>query len=319
MASTTECVRCTRPDPTLGVVCATCAAKVLKQLMQLADLVTEIDTTVARQARSGPPTVGGVTADPPEPANRAARDAAWAAGNTIVVWMVEVARLRGTPLPGREPLQRAPIGPLCRVATPKRWEVRQGCGHQSCDTIRGVRPTSTMPPPTHPIARAARWLAEQIDWLRHRQDADEAFAELVYAAAAVRRAVDTNSPRWYAGPCGGEQEDGEPCPADLYGHVGAEILRCGTCGSWTYAADRRAWLLDKAEDVLGTAAQLAAAATSLGYENVTSARVRGYAHRGRIVAHGMDEWARPTYRFGDLLAILDAADTPNDRSRTQVA
>ncbi|HEY0642293.1 MAG TPA: hypothetical protein VGD39_02660, partial [Nocardioides sp.] len=220
MPSTSECARCARPDPTLGVVCPTCTAKVIKQLVQLADLVREIDTTVARQARSGPPTVGGVTAEPAEPANRAARDAAWAAGNTVVVWMLEVARLRGAPLPGALPLQRAPIGPLCRVASPRRWEVRQGCGHPSCDAVRGLRPAVIVPPAVHPIARAAQWLAEQLDWLRHREDASDAFGELEYAAAAVRRAVDTNSPRWYAGPCGGEQEDGEPCPADLYGHVG---------------------------------------------------------------------------------------------------
>jgi hypothetical protein len=318
MASTSECARCARPDPTLGVVCPTCAAKVIKQLTQLADLVAEVETTVARQARYGPPTFGGFSSEPPEPANRTARDAAWAAGNTVVVWMAEVARLRGAPLPGREPLQRAPVGPLCTWAARVRL-LHQACGHASCDAIRGLRLASTISVEPHPIARAARWLAEQLDWLRHREHADEAFGELEYAAAAIRRAVDTNSPRWYAGPCGGEREDGEPCDADLYGHVGAEILRCGACGSWTYAADRRAWLLDKAEDVLGTSAQLAAAATSLGYEGVTGARVRGYAHRGRIVAHGVDEWARPTYRFGDLLALLDVADTPTDQSRGQVA
>lgn len=308
--STPECARCGKPDPTRGYICSSCTDKVTRQLRQLADLVSEVETTAARQARTGPPTAGGVTADPPEPANLTAADAGWAAGNTVVAWMIEVATLRGVPLPA-PPTARAGIGPLCPPAERAIYGHRP-CDHGSCAAIRGRTPA-------HPIARAALWLVDQMDWLRHRDVADDALAELEYAAAIVRRTVDTRSPRWYAGPCGGVTDSGGECTADLYGHVGAEILRCGACGSWTYASERRAWLLERVEDVLGTAAQLAAAATSLGYEAVTSARIRGYAHRGRIVAHGSDQWARPTYRFGDVLDLLDAADTPKDQSHVQVA
>lgn len=320
--SAPECARCGRPDPTRGYICTTCTDKVARQLRQLADLAGDVETTVARQARTGPPTAGGVTADPAEPANRTAADAEWTAGNTLVVWMGEVARLRGVPLPAR-PVAGWQIGPVCLAAERARHGHRP-CPHRSCTEVgvmmRDGRLAKPMAATTqHPIARAALWLVDHLDWLRHRAEADDALAELEYAAAIVRRTVDTRSPRWYAGPCGGTATTGAECLADLYGLVGAEILRCGACGSWTYAADRRAWLLDRMEDVLGTAAQLAAAATALGHEGVTSARIRGYAHRGRIVAHGVDQWARPTYRFGDVLDLVGVPDTPRDQSRVHVA
>jgi hypothetical protein len=154
--------------------------------------------------------------------------------------------------------------------------------------------------PKH-VGECMRWLAkeEQIRWLRYRAEVAEAFDELDYAAQLVIRTIDAPASRWYAGPCGC---DG--CEADLYGRAGAKTLHCRDCGAQAHADDRRQWLLRQADNTLGTAAELARFVTAMRSELVTSAQVRGLAHRGRITAHGTDRLGRPTYRVGDVLAVL---------------
>lgn len=64
------------------------------------------------------------------------------------------------------------------------------------------------------------------------------------------------------------------------------------------------------EDYLASAADISELSEVFG-QHVTAAMIRGYAHRGRIAAHGTRvDWRGrevPTYRIGDVRAALDAA------------
>lgn len=141
------------------------------------------------------------------------------------------------------------------------------------------------------------WLAGQTHWLRYRPEAIEAFDELTDACRLVRRTIDLPVPRWYAGPC--------ECGSELYAASQAVTVRCRDqeCGAQYDAAERKAWLLAQARDVLAHAGWIASAASALG-EPVTADMIYGYSRRGRLLAHGQDGLRRPLYRVGDVLDIL---------------
>lgn len=298
-----ECDRCGQPVADLAYVCARCGEALRRGLLRLAAYAGEMLVDVAKQARHRALVAAG-RPEPPLPYNPDAAARAWSVGNVVTTWAVHVSDHRGAPTP---PAARPQAGPLCRAG--------YGCRHGSCDAIR-TRAVE------HPIGRAARWLAGHVDWLRHRPEAQEAFDELLDATEVARRTIDSPSDRWYAGPCGAELADGTKCTADLYARHGADVVRCADCGGEHDAVGRQAWLLDVAQDTLGHAALLAAAASALG-RRCTAEQIRGLAHRARLLPHGRDLWNRPTYRLGDVLELLDqlehTAVTTRRDSRTGVA
>ncbi len=143
------------------------------------------------------------------------------------------------------------------------------------------------------------WIADQLDWLRYRLEVVQALDELDYAAQLVDRAIDAPAQHWYAGRC---LEGG--CDAELYARHGAQLIRCRDCGTRHDAEERKRWLLEQAEDTLGTAAEISRLVSAMRAELLTSSQVRSMAHRGRIAAHGVDRHGYPTYRVGDVLAVL---------------
>jgi hypothetical protein len=152
------------------------------------------------------------------------------------------------------------------------------------------------------LADQFNWLAGQVDWLRHQPAGGLAMDDLAEACRNLRRLIDCPVPLEYAGPCNTPVDDGQACQQDLYAAPGAAFITCRECGAVHDSAGRRAWLLGQVEDRLATAATCAAAITGLGVE-VTSAQVRGYAHRARLAAHGTDVHGRPLYRVGDVLDL----------------
>lgn len=294
MTSQPECLRCGQPVNDQGYCCGRCGEQLRRALLRLAAMAGDVQDDITKQARHRAKVAAG-RPEPPLPYNPTAADRAWAAGNTVVTWTFHVSAQRGAPTPPR-PVRK--LGPLCPAG--------YGCRHPSCIDIRTRRID-------HPVARAARWLAGHVDWLRHRPESVEAFDELFDACDLVRRAIDSPGDTWYAGPCGEVNDAGDECLADLYARHEAEVVRCQACGAHHDAVLRREWLLDVAQDTLGTAATLAAAATALG-RPCTASQIRGYAHRGRLVAHGADVWQRPTYRLGDVLEVLDQVATTTRRA-----
>lgn len=282
------CVVDGRPVADTGYVCHACTDRLAEDLRSLAAVAGETAVSVARLDRHGD---GGYTsAEQPLPFDWDASDAEWAAHNTVTTWARHASETRGRALPVPAPVA---FGPLCRTST---W-----CKHETCATIRTRWLVARV---EHPTARAAGWLADQLGWLRVRPESVEAFDELQDAVWLLRRSVDNPTPRWYAGQCWVDL-DGAECDGELYVRPGASWIACPSCGIEHDVAERRRWLLERADDQLLHAGWMASALSALG-EPVTSAMIRSYAHRGRIVAHGMDGMGRPLYRVGEVRRLIEA-------------
>lgn len=246
----TDCVVCARPNRVdTAQVCHPCVRRLQASLERAADLAGELETTIARQGRSGDRGGRVAGAEPPLPVDLGAADSAWAVNNTITTWARHVAEERGLTVTGTDP---------------------------------------------DPTVLAARWLTGQLDWLRHRPEAAEAWDELADACRLLERAVDRAVPRWYAGPCG--------CGAELYAAAGADRVHCRTCEVTHDASARKAWLLESARGTLARASLISAALGILG-EPVPVGTVWSWASRGRIVARGRDTDGSPMYLVGEVLDL----------------
>jgi hypothetical protein len=147
----------------------------------------------------------------------------------------------------------------------------------------------------HPLALVAMWLCGQLDWLRHRPEASEAFGDLLEACWVIERVVDRPAERWAAGLCG---VDG--CEEVLRPVSGAKSIRC-RCGAEHDLAERKTYLLGLIEDEWVTAAKAAHLLTSLGVV-CTAAMVRGYAFRGRLAPYPESDPAQ--YRLGSVRDLV---------------
>jgi len=157
-------------------------------------------------------------------------------------------------------------------------------------------------PPADTLPGMADWLARRVETLRHMPEGPEAVDELTAAVRQAEAAVAPLGDRVYVGPCAGELDGGSPCGEGLYAAPESTLTACRACGAVYVVPQRRAWLLEAAEDVLGTATEIARAVTNLG-RPVTAERIRKWAHRGCLLARGRDARGRPVYRVGDVLDL----------------
>lgn len=165
--------------------------------------------------------------------------------------------------------------------------------------------------PADTLAAMGTMLLGQVGWLRHHAAAAEAFDELIHAIGFAWRAVDRRPDLLYAGPCDPSGDahaaDGVdvpgPCPTDLYAAPGRSTVTCPRCQLVWDVEARRDYLLEAARDQLATAAELSRFLTVYG-EPVKGDRVRKWAERGLIAAHGHDSQRRPLYRIGEAIDLL---------------
>lgn len=145
----------------------------------------------------------------------------------------------------------------------------------------------------HKLEALARFLAEQVDWLRHQPYADEAWPALLAACAELRRVVDTHVPADLAGLCA--------CGTARYADERA-CRRCGTEGLAYTRADMEAQMQDAAV----TASEAAQWIAHMGLIADTG-RLRkliwAWADRGHLAP--VDDV--PRYRFGDVLGRVLAS------------
>lgn len=261
-------------------VCGVCETRLAADLARVALVAGEATTTIARQARMGS---GGrrTEPDPPLPVNLAAAADHDAAVNTLTTWARHVAEERGTLLPA---VRLAP------------------CAHVSCHERRirvSQGPTCLGEPPESPTVVLTTWLAGQLQWLRHRPEADEAYDELGDACRVLVRVVDRAPDRIIVGQC--------PCDSYLYAVRGAAQVRCGSCGT-SYAVDETRDLLRRSLDQsLFTAAEIATLVTYLGLERkreATRKLINQWATRSLIVVH--DYRGESAFRFGEVVSRLMA-------------
>jgi hypothetical protein len=187
---------------------------------------------------------------------------------------------------------------------------------------------------TDPIAKLAGWLAGHVEWIRHRQEADEFLSAVDACLRVVRGLARGPSEQKYLGPCGapylcdgiavGDQgqpwaECGEPvshpahelrhCDGDVYAYRGAKVGRCRTCGAEVATSEREAWLDAEVRAHAFRDREIADA------YNVKT--IRTWVTRGHLVPHGHDADGRPLLNVGDVLdlAAADAARRETDRAK----
>jgi hypothetical protein len=174
------------------------------------------------------------------------------------------------------------------------------CLHVSCSVLRRSHP------PRDDVPSVCRYLLGHADWIRTQHWAPEMLDEIVDLAGQLRRMVDRPAERWFIGPC-------DTCKRDLYAKAGALTAECKECQIPYNVQERRDWLLDQINDQLYTAAELARAVSWLGSEPLTAERIRKWASRKRITAHGTTlvkgRWV-PTYRASDAAALLAQDSRP---------
>jgi hypothetical protein len=153
----------------------------------------------------------------------------------------------------------------------------------------------------HPAASASFALLRLIDRIRRHPAAADILDEITDAVTQARYAIDRPADRTYLGTCLVPDNTDHPCMAELYARHGASSLTCRTCGITHDVHERRAWLLNKAADMIVTVREASSYLGEIGDIKVTQAAIRGYIHRGKLAyrpgtIHGI--------RLGDLLTVV---------------
>jgi hypothetical protein len=282
-------VGCTGSCPDNAYLCPSCTVELRELLAGMPQLLEELETTITRQARVGGGDGGRKSAETQVPFHGRAGQLVSALRSALGTWARHVAETRGVPIQVRRTIY-GPYHPLCP--------------HETCAQIQRLT--------EHPEGVAAVWMAGHVDWLRHRQEVTEAFAELVSMHRRCVQVIDRAPERWYGGPC-------DLCGVDLYAMPGAPYLDCRTpgCDARYDSRERREWLIQSAEDTLATTTVIAQALSALGDDQLTPSMIRQMAFRKQIVSHGMEaprlsynsDGKRVTrqeklYRVGDVVTIM---------------
>jgi hypothetical protein len=166
-----------------------------------------------------------------------------------------------------------------------------------------------------PIISAARFLADHLEWLRHRPEADEVLADIEACARIVAGIARGPAAQKYLGPCGAPLVDFDfrtdestvgTCEGDVYAREAASVGRCRLCGAEVSTDARRAWL-----DAEVRSRAFRAVEISRAY-NINIKTIRSWINRGQLIAHG-----EGLYNVGDVLdlAAADAARKASDQAR----
>lgn len=253
-----------------AMLCRTCVETLTRDLGDLPALFHELDVTLTKQAVMGGGLVGDRTKANPLPFNTQAANTMRDTHRQLRLWVFQLRT------PQMRPVQNDPVA-------------------------------------------LARWLHSYVGRLAQHPLAVEIAADVHQMCRDLRHATDLGPDRLFAGPCAGtvvvddvERPCMEPDPADPAGKrmrptemsavAGKPVITCRRCGTRYDADERRQWLLEAAQDQLAHAELIGRAAPALGVD-ITPAAVRGYADRGRIVAHGLDVQGRPLYRLGDVIDV----------------
>lgn len=159
-------------------------------------------------------------------------------------------------------------------------------------------------PEDHPAA-VARWLLNQVTWLRHHRAGGEAVDEITTAVNEVRRIVDRPAERIYAGPCA-------DCGGDMYGKPDAASVECRPCGLEYDVAGRVAWMKSQVYGRLVTAKEGVVLLSRFGLP-VQQKTIDKWFERKRLGVHGHDPAGKRLYLFDDLVTLA-AANAPAERA-----
>lgn len=260
-------------------LCPACAHALQIAISDVSAYWCDLDTVKARQTRYGG-TGGGRGGEKPLPVD--ARFLGWEADgsrlqeavkNTMATWTQAVLEER--------PVFLGPVHPACL--------------HVSCSRYRRNLP------PRDDVSSVCRYLLRQTDWIRSQIWAPDILDELSYIAEQLRWIVDRPADKEYIGHC-------DTCGEKLYHQPGDNKAKCRHCGhEYLDALDRRAKVLDELDSHCLTAAEIEVAFTNFSDTPLTSARIRKWAQRKRIIAKGhvtVQGKQHPTYLVADVRLLV---------------
>lgn len=181
-----------------------------------------------------------------------------------------------------------------------RWVDRIG-------TIRGTTRPWFLTGDDDPVAVAAHWLTDHLEWIRHQPDhdpddegntwgADQFLTDVEACARVVRGLARGPSAQKYLGPCGalvGAEADVNPddeafwvertCDGDVYAREGAQEGACRVCGAKWPTAERTVWLDGVARSWAYRAVQIADA------YGISDDTIRVWAHRKKLKSYWRTE------------------------------
>lgn len=324
---TIECVvGCGRPTETN--TCNGCLQKLFEDLRDVEWLVPELDVTITRQSKSSGGGVGFVTGkgETSMPLHLGASAVAAGLRDRLARWVLTLWEENGV---------------RWHRCTACGAEDRSGSGYPACAPDCPTEWDTHLDPlniPLHALP-LARWLLRHPSWIQSYSDGAALFDDLRGAVRHAKATIYGPGDRIYLGICSAPVEspvgdDGDSvlveCQRDLYGLPQRAVVSCPECGSEWDVEARRQHMLASMEDQLLTATEMSRALPNYlarpGDKPITASMIRGYALRGRLLAHGeaaaseqdlMDDAqlvrekrARgramaPRYRVGDLLDILE--------------
>lgn len=283
---TAQCPVCFA-EQAAGLLCSNCTDRLEHDLGDIVAIVAELDVTISKQARIGSGGKGGLARER-MPLNVGAMQVADDLQNTLTTWARDVG---GEWQPDQDRLVVARA-----KAQPFVGPFHRQCPHPSCDRMRVV----LIDPAPPMLTQVAAYLLSNIEVIRKHAAVDELADEITEAIRRARQVVDRPADRQYLGTCLAEFE-GVTCTEEVWARPGAKEVTCRVCGVCHEVAERRAWLLKRAEDMLCTVKEASSYLGEVGDIRVTEASIRGYLHRGKRLAY------RPgtnLIRLGDLLAVV---------------
>lgn len=280
------CVICTKPLPDNAYACTDETRKAAGRLRAITEMLGAARDVAQRQSAQD----GGGSGRPGSslPLELSATSRLDAVQNELVGIVRDIAETRGLAVP----LVAPKPGPACR----------EECGHPSCGEVRAREPLDV-------IMAACEWLPDHLEWVRHRQQADDTLRAIGACERIVRGIVREPGSKVFLGPClapAGEPEAdcpvncechngpyyacsepggcgsagcGRPpgeCQGDVYGFRDGEIGTCRTCGARVAQAERLAWLDEQVRERAFRAYEIADA------YRISVDTIRSWASRGKL-------------------------------------
>lgn len=262
MTTSAQCPVCGNPQAQ-GLLDDACTTRLERELADVAAIVAELDVTLSKQARIGSGDHGGKKPKGWDRERLPINVGAIEAGDNLANVLTTWAR----------DVYREDLS----------WAMH-GFGSANYATV----------------------LLGAIDAVRRHPAVAELVDEVTDAVAQARRAVDRPADRIYLGQCYVEtpDEDGRQvtCLAEIWARPNASEVACKVCGAEHPVAERRAWLLQRASDLIVTVKEASQYLGEVGGIKVSQSSIRGYLHRQKLTYRPLG--VTKGIRLGDLLAVV---------------
>ncbi|MBF6515548.1 hypothetical protein IU421_14845 [Nocardia cyriacigeorgica] len=336
-----ECIECARPVGDRLPLCAKCSENVVKQLLDVPRLITELEVTRSGLGRVTPPGPIGRGTDQPLPVRvnggettgvrlQGERELTELA-ELIFEWASQMKTLTGTHVPyGARGLvqicQNLRLGPEHRepIAPPIRRDPKTG---KFLGRVPQLHATLIHTAAT-PVEQAAVWIAHHQHELRALEPADDPadrfHNRLNDVRDAIHHIIDRPMPRQFLGACPAILENGTMCGYELrmqYDEDGKarDFTQCSQCRTQHDVETIKSETRASAESRCYTIRDLVKVTKAIGapisertlYHWANKSRrlePRGWQHVDdrygvRITDHQIDSRDRQVYRLGDALEL----------------